>query len=137
LQAALKDCAAIILDEGFCLSEVFAERWSHVSLNQRYMRRQADAIKSCVRTIAIAAGHKSGHFQGNAKIEACKDFGITQRNWLREKKKMVPGVGVELTDEDCYRATYLILRKTKTEKNHKNTKVWYITGNANRLLLRK
>ena len=70
---------------------------SSITVTQRYIHPQADAISRVFAASQSQVGTNLGTLQGTAKLERSKAFGVTKRNGLKTKKKMVPGVGVEPT----------------------------------------
>jgi integrase len=70
---------------------------SSITVTQRYIHPQADAINRVFAASQSQVGTKLGTSKEGSKLEGAKDFSVTQRNRLNPKKKMVPGVGVEPT----------------------------------------
>ena len=70
---------------------------SSITVTQRYIHPQADAINRVFATSQTLVGTKLGTNRGTPKLERSKEFSVTRRNPLNTKKKLVPGVGVEPT----------------------------------------
>jgi integrase len=70
---------------------------SSITVTQRYIHPQADAINRVFAASKPQVGTNLGTFKEVPKLEAVEDFSVTQHNRLKTKKKMVPGVGVEPT----------------------------------------
>jgi integrase len=70
---------------------------SSITVTQRYIHPQADAINRVFAASQSQVGTKLGTSKEAPKLKGAKDFSVTQRNRLNTKKKMVPGVGVEPT----------------------------------------
>jgi integrase len=70
---------------------------SSITVTQRYIHPQADAINRVFAASQMLVGTKLGTVKEAPKLERRKDFSVTLRKRLNTKKKMVPGVGVEPT----------------------------------------
>ena len=70
---------------------------SSITVTQRYIHPQADAINRVFAASQSQVGTKLGTLKETPKPVRSKDFEVTERNRLKTKKKMVPGVGVEPT----------------------------------------
>jgi hypothetical protein len=70
---------------------------SSITVTQRYIHPQADAINRVFAASQSQVGTKLGTMKETPKLTGSKDFNVTQRKRLNTKKKMVPGVGVEPT----------------------------------------
>ena len=70
---------------------------SSITVTQRYIHPQADAINRVFAASQLRVGTKLGTPRETPKLERSKDFSVILRKRLNTKKKMVPGVGVEPT----------------------------------------
>jgi integrase len=68
---------------------------SSITVIQRYIHPQADAINRVFAASQSHLGTILGTVKGTPKLERAKDFSVTLRKRLNAKKKLVPGVGVE------------------------------------------
>jgi len=68
---------------------------SSITVTQRYIHPQADAINRVFAASQVLVGTKLGAIKETPKLERRKHYSVTLRKRLNIKKKMVPGVGVE------------------------------------------